>query len=345
MDVLNSTQLKQYLLLGFIIGLTVLLATYLYAFFPGLLGALTFYILMRQWFFKLTVVYNWKKWATAVLFIVLALLLFVAPIVFVGALLMPKVLYLLHHPNQLSQGLGAITYRLQGWIPQLRFDQDQIQGLMQKATTTVPSFLGATANFITNLILCFFLLYFMLIDGRKLERRIQDFMPLKDENIDDIWQATRTMVVSNAIGIPLLALFQAIVAGFGYFLFGVDEWVLWGVVTGLFSMLPVLGTAIIWAPLVVYLIATGHTSAGLGLLAFSLVVTINIDNVLRFTLLKRLGDVHPIITVLGIIVGIPIFGFMGLIFGPLLISYLLVLIRIYLVEFSPRRPPTRPKPL
>jgi predicted PurR-regulated permease PerM len=66
---------------------------------------------------------------------------------------------------------------------------------------------------------------------------------------------------------------------------------------------------------------------------------------LRFTLLKRLGDVHPIITVLGIIVGVPIFGFMGLIFGPLLVSYLLVLIRIYLVEFSPRRQTTRTRPL
>jgi predicted PurR-regulated permease PerM len=61
---------------------------------------------------------------------------------------------------------------------------------------------------------------------------------------------------------------------------------------------------------------------------------------MRFTLLRKLGDVHPVITVLGVMVGVPLFGFMGLIFGPLLLSYMLLLIRIYRVEF-PGRPSQR----
>ena len=75
---------------------------------------------------------------------------------------------------------------------------------------------------------------------------------------------------------------------------------------------------------------------GIGLFLFSVLITGSIDNVLRFTLLKKIGDVHPLITVLGVIVGLPLFGFMGLIFGPLMISYLLLLIKIYRVEFSTR---------
>ncbi|RYZ20229.1 MAG: AI-2E family transporter, partial [Sphingobacteriales bacterium] len=155
-------------------------------------------------------------------------------------------------------------------------------------------------------------------------------------NIDNIWAATKVMVRSNAIGIPLLALSQGVVAAVGYIIFQVPEPLMWGVLTGVFSMLPLVGSAIIWLPICVYMFAIGEVGMGIGLLLFSVIITGSIDNVLRFTLLKKLGDVHPLITVLGVIVGLPLFGFMGLIFGPLMISYLLLLIKIYRVEFSTR---------
>jgi len=81
------------------------------------------------------------------------------------------------------------------------------------------------------------------------------------------------------------------------------------------------------------LVAKGETGHAIGLLLYA-VVMINVDHLLRFTLLKKIGNVHPVITALGIIVGVPIFGLMGFIFGPLLISYLLLLISVYRIEFS-----------
>jgi predicted PurR-regulated permease PerM len=91
---------------------------------------------------------------------------------------------------------------------------------------------------------------------------------------------------------------------------------------------------LIWGPLCIYLFALGHSNDAIGLLIYAAIIIGGIDNVLRFTILKRLGNVHPIVTTLGIIVGLPLFGFMGLIFGPLIISYLLLLIKIYRAEFS-----------
>ena len=345
MDILDGNRLKQYLLLGFIIGLALLLATQLYEFFPGLLGAVTLYILLRQWYFKMTIIKNWKKGLTAALFILGSMLVFVLPICLLGAMVMPKLMQLVGNANQFSAGIDHINAKLQTISPQLVINRSEIQALVQRITASAPAFLGATFTILTNLILCYFLLYFMLVEGRKMERRIQDFLPLKDENIDDIWVATRVMVVSNAIGIPMLAAIQAISATIGYYIFGIHDYVLWGVLTGVFSLLPVIGTTAIWAPLCIYLMASGKVAQGTGLLLFSLLFTVNIDNVLRFTLLKKLGDVHPVITVLGIIVGVPLFGFMGFIFGPLLISYVLLLIRIYQVEFSPRRQGVHSKPV
>jgi predicted PurR-regulated permease PerM len=90
---------------------------------------------------------------------------------------------------------------------------------------------------------------------------------------------------------------------------------------------------IVWAPLVIFMYANGDNWHASGVLIYSILVTGNVDYLARMTLLRRIGDVHPVITILGVIVGLGLFGFVGLIFGPLLISYVIILFRIYMNEF------------
>ncbi|RYY64680.1 MAG: AI-2E family transporter, partial [Chitinophagaceae bacterium] len=87
-------------------------------------------------------------------------------------------------------------------------------------------------------------------------------------------------------------------------------------------------------PVVLFMLASGHNSSALFLTIYSIVVTGNVDYLTRLTLMKKLGDIHPMITVLGVIVGLNLFGFIGLIFGPLLVSYFIILVKIYYSEFS-----------
>ena len=108
---------------------------------------------------------------------------------------------------------------------------------------------------------------------------------------------------------------------------------MWGFLTGVFAFFPIVGTMVVWVPLVIYLYSQGQTGQGMGLLLYSLVVTGNVDYLARITLMKRIGDVHPLVTVFGVIVGLNLFGFMGFIFGPLLFGYLVLLVRIYTFEF------------
>lgn len=131
-----------------------------------------------------------------------------------------------------------------------------------------------------------------------------------------------------------MALAQGICATIGYAVFGISDPLLLGFLTGLCSVIPFVGSALVWVPLVVYLFAVGPQSAAIGLLAYCLIVVLNVDNILRMVLLKAFADIHPLITLFGVIVGLPLFGFLGLIFGPLLISYLLLLMKIYVNEFS-----------
>jgi predicted PurR-regulated permease PerM len=90
---------------------------------------------------------------------------------------------------------------------------------------------------------------------------------------------------------------------------------------------------VVWVPLVVAQFSGGHTGQAIGLAVYSIVVTGNVDYLARITLLRKIGDIHPVITVLGVIVGLKLFGFWGFIFGPLLISYFLLLCKIYNAEF------------
>ena len=159
-------------------------------------------------------------------------------------------------------------------------------------------------------------------------------IPLKTENISLIAEDTKMMVRANALGIPLICIIQGLTAALGYWIFGVADWGLWAFFTGLFAFFPLVGTMIIWVPLVLYMFATGDVMPATWLTLYSFIVTGNVDYLARMTLMKKMGNVHPLITVIGVIAGLNLFGFMGLVFGPLLVSYFIILVKIYISEFS-----------
>ena len=144
---------------------------------------------------------------------------------------------------------------------------------------------------------------------------------------------TKIMIKANAIGIPLLAVIQGLIGMLGYWIFGVKEYALWGFITGVCSVIPIVGTGLVWVPLTIYLFASGSSWQGYGLGLYSLIVLSNIDYVARITILRKIGDVHPLITIFGVIVGLSMFGFLGLVFGPLLVSYFILSVKIYRNEF------------
>jgi predicted PurR-regulated permease PerM len=162
---------------------------------------------------------------------------------------------------------------------------------------------------------------------------VENVIPLEQHSVETLAKETKNLVRANAIGIPLISIIQGIFATIGYWIFGLSEFGLWGFLTGVFAFFPMVGTMLIWLPLVIYQYSQGQTWQATGLLIYSLVVTGNVDYLARITLMKKIGDVHPLVTILGVIVGLGLFGFMGFIFGPLLLSYLILMVRIYTSEF------------
>ena len=329
-----NNRLRQLILIGIILFLTILFVMQLSIFLPGLLGGITLYILTRKWYQILIQQKKWYKGLTALLFIIGSLVIISIPVYFSFIMVSPKINALLNSQDEVMQGLQIFSDKIEAAIGIKLFTDENTKTIAAKISSFIPVLLNSTASVLTNVLIMFFLLYYLLVNGTAIEKYLNTIIPLKPENIDHLASETILMIRANAIGIPIICIVQGVTAATGYLIFGVKDWGMWGFVTGVFAFFPLVGTMIIWVPLVIYLFSTGHTYAATWLTLYSIIITGNVDYITRLGLLKRMGNVHPIITVLGVIVGLRLFGFMGLIFGPLLISYFIILIKIYINEFT-----------
>lgn len=328
-----NDRIKQILLLLLIIFMIFLSVRELASFMPGILGAITLYILSRANFFQLVYNKKWKKGRAAWMFILYYLILLGLPVFLAITLISPKVNEFLSDPTAALEGIKQAVMQVQQKIGITFASEKSLAGSLDKVTAFLPSILNSTANLIANLATMLFFLYFMLYNGREIEKTLYRIIPLKDANTTMLASETKKIVKANALGIPLISIIQGLTATLGYFIFGVKEWALWGFLTGIFAFFPIVGTMIVWVPLVIYTFVSGNSGMGLGLLLYSVIVTGNIDYVARITIMRKIGDVHPVITVLGVLIGLGLFGFIGLIFGPLLVNYIIVLFKIYMNEF------------
>lgn len=300
---------------------------------PGLLGAVTLYILSRANYFQLVYKKKWRKGRAAGLFLLYYLLLLGIPIFLAVTLISPKINEFLNNPTTAVESIKKAVIQVQEKTGIEIASQESLSDSLNKLTAFLPSLLNSTANLLTNLIIMLFFLYYMLYYGREIEKTLFRIIPLKDKNTTMLAAETKKLVKANALSIPLISIIQGLTATLGYFIFGVQEWALWGFLTGVFAFFPVVGTMIVWIPLVIYTYTTGNTEMAIGLALYSVIVTGNVDYIARITIMRKLGNVHPVITVLGVLVGLGLFGFIGLIFGPLLVNYIIVLFNIYMNEF------------
>jgi predicted PurR-regulated permease PerM len=329
-----NAHLRQIILLAIIISLGLLLILELYIFLPGLLGGITFYILGRSLYFQCVYQKKWKKGWTALLFILVLLVIISIPIYISVALISPKVNDIVNNQDKIITGLKVISEKIKTSTGLQLMTAENIKNVSLKISSFIPSVLNSTAMVATNLIMMFFLLYYLLVNGAEIEKYLSKIIPLKRHNVHSLANETKIMIRANALGIPIICVVQGLFACLGYWIFGVEDWGLWGFLTGVFAFFPLVGTMIVWVPIVIFMFATNLTLPASGLSIYSIIVTGNVDYITRLGLLKKMGDVHPMITVLGVIVGLNLFGFMGLIFGPLLVSYFIILVKIYLNEFS-----------
>ena len=211
--------------------------------------------------------------------------------------------------------------------------QHLTQHFFSALTAAIPSVFAAVSSLVLSLFVMFFVMYYIFMNFHYVIIRSTEYLPFKQSNA--IWLVRQFEHISRAIlvGQILVSCIQGFLGGVGFVIFGLPDAVLWGIVMAVLSLVPVVGTSLIWLPAGVYLLAHRDYYAGIGLLVWGSVVVSHIDNFVRPRLGKKLGNINPIVMLLGAFAGLQFFGIVGLVVGPFLLAFFLLLLQVYRQEY------------
>ena len=326
-----SAIFRRVIFLGVLITIAAVLFDQLEFFVGSFLGAITFYVVLRDTQFRLTEKRHWKAWKAATL-LVLAMTMLLLVVGFLVFEVLASQIDNLDTSNVIHS-FNTLPEKVNGMLGFPFITNDMMSGLGTYLTKFASGLLNSTYSFAINVFLMLVILYFMLAHGRSMEKKIYAYLPFKGESLEKIRHETKNMIYSNAVGIPLIMFSQGVVAFLLYWALGLHNAVFWAFVTALCGLIPMIGTVIVSLPLGLYLISMGGIWQGVVLIFCGLFLVANTDNLVRIVMLQKVAHTPPLVVIFGVLLGIPLFGFWGIIFGPLFISGFLLLIRIYYLEY------------
>ena len=330
---INHRIIRQVIILALIIFLGSLIIKYMLPYLSGVLGALTLYVILRKYMLSLLNNGVKRTWA-ALLLIFISLVGIFLPLGGAVFMLSKEVGNLADKSEQVTKAFKEQVFQLEKYVQydiSSTIDPKQASGWL---TDNFSGFASGTLNIFISLGILLFLLYYMLKSPKKLKESLLIYIPLSKKTLVILGKEVESVVRSNAIAIPLVALAQGIIALVGFFIFGVESPLFWFVIVTVGSMIPFIGTFIGIFPVFVLSLASGNAFQAWGILLYGVLVVGMTDNLIRLIVLKKLDSTHPLITLIGVIVGIPLFGFVGLIFGPLIISLFMIIVKIYKQEYG-----------
>ncbi len=236
--------------------------------------------------------------------------------------------------------LGDITARFIEALTIIKVDPEQLyqtiatfgerfNGFLLSASSAI---VKGTTGFLFNALVIFLSIYYLLLDGKKLMIRLMNLTPLPNKYDVELFSTFREVSYSTIVSTFSVAVFQGLLGGIGFMIVGLPGFFA-GVVMGFLSVIPYVGAFIIWAPTAVYLFATGSLWQGIVLASIGVIVSSG-DNVLRAYLIKGRVQIHELLVFFSLIGGIIVFGFWGVVIGPLILSLLFTIINIYEKEFA-----------
>jgi len=297
-------------ILFFIIGLGLL--EYFEAVFAAFIFAPIFSPVYR-WFRKRAK----HDGGAALLTVMLMVLVVIVPIALFGALLFTETASMYdEYGDALQQDISAAKFS----FDVQSIGKETIKYMVSGLGTSLSNILSGVAEVSIRLFIMFFIIYYLLINGKKWEAVLRNWLPFNKEHNLQLIKNFKRSSRGFIMGQGLTAIIQGIVGGVGFLIFGLDGALFFGFLMAVLSLLPLIGTALVWLPIGIIQVVIGNHYGGFGILIWGFVIVSNIDNFVRPAIMKNMIGVHPLVTVLGIFSGLVVFGLVGLIIGPLLLS-------------------------
>jgi predicted PurR-regulated permease PerM len=330
MDGKEYNKIASSILLGVLIVLAFLLIKpLLLAIFLGMVLAFVLSPLYK----KLLLLIKYKNLSSLIITLLLILLI-VIPLWFITPLLLNQSLEI----YTASQELDLVT-PIKNIFPTFFATEtisnemtNVVYSFISKITnSTVNAFANILLNFPTlalQLIVTLFVFFFTLRDGTKLTGYLQSILPFPKNVEKKLFKSTTEITYSVLYGQVVIGILQGILAGVGFFIFGVNNALFLTLLAAVAGIFPIIGTAIIWVPVAIFTLIGGNVGAFVGIAAFGILSSI-MENTVKPAFVAKRTNVNPAIILLGMIGGLMLFGILGIILGPLLLSYLLIVLDVY----------------
>jgi len=322
----NTRQRAAVLILLLGLGIAIALAPYA----TGLIGGVVLYVVfspVNEWLQR-----RLRPSLAAALITVVALVVIVGPGISFATIILGQA-------QELASGItnNALLERLQ----RLRVGPyqvgPQIAALGKQVVTWLGSsafgFLGTATRMVLNLVIALFVLYALAVRPNQVWEAVRGYIPFSAANAEKLRVRFRDVTTSTLIGTGLTAAIQGVLVALGFWVAGLSNALFWGVVTAVFAILPVLGSGMVWAPGALALGLGGRWGAATALALWGALVVANVDNVIRPAVFRRWAQIHPLVTLVGAVAGVSYFGILGLLIGPLAVSYFFELSRMYREEY------------
>ena len=267
---------------------------------------------------------------SATIILVISLALVIVPIIFVINGLIDQLTIL---PKQVGK-LDLQIEKINKALPlNIEIDEKRIVNqLVSILTNALKPAVYNIINAVINLFLLFFLLFYFIIYYEDIAGIIADYLPFNKQNNLKIVKKFKEVTYATIIGIFLIAIIQGGLLAFNFYAFGIPNAIFWGIITMILSFLPVVGAPLIWIPAAMYFFIIEQATKGVAMIIIGVFIS-TIDNILRPMINQRYGSINPLVSIIGIYIGISQFGIIGVFIGPILVIYFLLFSKIYFEEY------------
>ncbi len=188
-------------------------------------------------------------------------------------------------------------------------------------------------SFLIHFFLMLLIIYYIFRDGERLRDYISELLPFPPQQQELVTNKFREMGKAIIFGNGISGITQGILGGLGFYFFGLGSPFLWGTVVGFMAFLPIIGASVVFIPATVILLIQGKTSTALGYLAYNVFYSSIMEYVVKPRLIGKGMSMNPILVFIGILGGLKLFGILGIIYGPLIMTIFLTLAEIYRLEY------------
>ncbi len=325
----NTLKQRNNIILIILILLAICIAIGLNRITSGFLGAIIIYVIFRPLNIYLQEKRKWNKSLSTALILILSFVCLIIPIFFLIKLVADRVMFYVEHPEQTEVILQNINAFATEKLNDPNLIDNTVKNLKEQAGGFVSSLINGAASTFIQVIVMYFTLYFTIKYFREFERGLVNYLPFKRNDSLTIGSELRNMTYSNILGQGFIAIIQGSLLGLGMWIFGISDPLFWGVIGVFLSMIPLFGAPIIFIPAGIIEMSNGNMVSGVGIIVYGYLIVTSIDNFIRMAIGKKIANTHPLITIVGVVIGIPLFGILGILYGPLLLSLFIILLKIF----------------